>query len=83
MTGQVPSGARAFVASPSESAKTGDAIVMPGWLSPAPGKLRAVWICSSTRSSSSELIERAQVNTSSATSIGYMYRQVPQTAGRG
>ena len=27
---------------------------MPGWSSPAPGKLRAVWICSSTRSSISE-----------------------------
>ena len=34
-------------------------------------------ICSSTRSSTSGLISRPQVYTSSTSSIGYMYRQVP------
>src|ERR1700752_4912864 len=83
ITGQVPRAASAFVASSSVSAKTGEAMVMLGSSEPVSGAPREVRICSSTRSSSSPAIERPQVNTSSATSIGYMYKHVPKTADRG
>src|SRR6185312_5866560 len=82
ITGQVPRIASALAASSSESANTGAAIAMVGSSGPTSGELRAVRICSSTRSSTSPLIERPQLNTSSATSIGYRYKQVPKTAGR-
>lgn len=82
ITGQLPRIDSAFAASSSESANTGDAMAMVGTSGPASGALREVRICSSTRSSISPLIERPQPNTSSATSTGYMYRQVPNTGGR-
>src|SRR6202011_1307876 len=82
ITGQVPRAASAFVACSSDSAKTGEATVMAGPVDPVSGAPCEVRICSSTRSSISLLIERPQLHTSSATSIGYMYKQVPNTAGR-
>jgi len=81
-TGQPPTAARALVACASVSAKTGDAIAMTGWSMPAAGTPRVVLICNSTRSSSSGAIDSAQPNTSSATSAGYRYRDVPNTLGR-
>src|SRR5246500_1234596 len=82
ITGQVPRAASAFVACSSLSAKTGEAMVMLGSSDPVSGAPREVRICSSTRSSISLAIDRPPVNTSSTTSIGYMYKQVPNTAGR-
>src|ERR1700758_4883230 len=81
MTGQLPRAASAFVASSSLSAKTGEAMVMVGSSDPVSGAPREVRICSSTRASISLAIERPQANTSSATSIGYIYRHVPRTGG--
>src|ERR1700722_3103302 len=82
ISGHVPRIASAFAASSSESAKTGEAIAIVGSAGPTSGALREVRICSSTRSSTSPLIERPQLNPSSATSTGYRYRHVPRTAGR-
>ena len=70
MAGQVPSSASASSASFSLSANTGDASTIAGPSIPMSGTLLVATICSSTLRSTSALISRAQVNTSSAQSKG-------------
>ncbi len=82
-TGHVPKMARAFSASCSESANAGEAKTIPGPSMPISGRLRVALDYNSTRRSTSALMPRAQVYTSSASSHGYTYTLVPHAAGRG